>query len=72
MSFLSSDKRVKYSGAYNDDGYLACEKCGSRKIQMTNHFDGRDFYGMGGHCTECGHTIRQSYKRHGGQWEEEE
>ena len=69
MSFLRSDKKVKYTGAVNDNGYLSCEKCGCNQIKMTNHFDGRDFYGNGGHCVECGNTIRIIYKRNGGLWE---
>lgn len=72
MSFLRNDKRVKYTGAVNDNGYLACEECGSKKIQITHHFDGRDCYGDGGHCTECGHPIQIMYKRNGGLWDDSE
>ena len=72
MAFLSKDKKIKYKGAVNDNGYLACEECVSNKIKITNHFDGRGFFGEGGHCVDCGHIVQIMHKRTGGLWDDSE
>lgn len=68
--YISKDGRTKWEGVVPDkeEKYLLCEKCGSGKIQLVSHFDGRDIYGYGYNC-EKGHYIRAIYKMNGGKWE---
>lgn len=65
MSYIASDG-TKWNGVVPDaeHKYLQCEKCGSKKIRMVSHFDGREIYGYDYNC-ENGHIIRQTIKRWG-------
>lgn len=70
MAYISKDGKMKWEGAKPDaDGtYLECEKCGSKKIKMVAHWDGRDAYGYNYNC-ENGHCISSAIRRNGGKWE---
>lgn len=67
MSYITKDKRAKWDGVIPDSEelYLQCEKCGSKKIRMVSHFDGRKIYGYGYNC-ENGHYITKTMRRDGG------
>lgn len=67
MSYIQEDG-TKWEGVVPDEKkeYLQCEKCGSKKIRMVAHWDGRDAYGYVYNC-ENGHEIRSVIKRRKGE-----
>lgn len=68
--YISKDCRIKWEGVVPDkeEKYLLCEKCGSKKISVVAHWDGKDAYGYNYNC-ENGHPIRSAFMRNGGKWE---
>lgn len=64
MSYITEDGRTTWDGAIPDEKkeYMICEQCGTNKIRMVSHFDGRGIYGYDYNC-ENGHHIRRTIKR---------
>lgn len=64
MTYKAKDG-TEWEGLHpNEDGIGVCDKCGSTKIKMVSHIDGRDFYGYTYQC-ECGAFITMTAKRKG-------